>query len=148
MNRELAVTVEPEDGRETAVVGGIKGTLSPRQEAVAVSLATGATLPQAAKASGVGLRTIERWLKEQPALSRRVIELRTEMTARALGQMTEGMVYAAKTLRRLLYAKSETIRLGAARAVIELGVKLRESVEMEARLTALEGDEGDGGDQR
>jgi hypothetical protein len=35
-------------------------------------------------------------------------------------------------------AKSESVRLYAARSVLELGVKLRESVELEERLSALE----------
>ena len=35
--------------------------------------------------------------------------------------------------------KSETVRLSAARAVLELGTKLRESVELEERIAALEG---------
>jgi hypothetical protein len=34
--------------------------------------------------------------------------------------------------------KSETIRLGAVRAVLEQGNRLREAVEMEARIAALE----------
>jgi len=36
------------------------------------------------------------------------------------------------------------VRLGAARSVIELGVKLREMVELEVRLAALEERVGDG----
>lgn len=35
-------------------------------------------------------------------------------------------------------ASSESVRLGAARAVIEMGCKLRETVERMERLTALE----------
>jgi hypothetical protein len=48
------------------------------------------------------------------------------------------MTAAAATLRKLLKAEAETVRLGAARALLELGTKLRESAELEERLRALE----------
>jgi hypothetical protein len=60
------------------------------------------------------------------------------MIGRALGKMADGMAEAAGTLRELLTAESESVRLGAARSLLELGVKLRESVELEERLAALE----------
>jgi HEAT repeat protein len=53
--------------------------------------------------------------------------------------MTDGMTEAADQLRQLLAAESESVRLGAARALLELGVRLRESVDLEARIAALEG---------
>ncbi len=52
--------------------------------------------------------------------------------------MADGMADAAAKLRELLTAESESVRLGAARALLELGTKLRDSVELEARLAALE----------
>ena len=128
---------------ETASNGPQNSPLSPRQEAVALALACGRTLREAAEASGVGERTIKTWLAQQPALSRRVNGLRGELTSRALGRLAEGMALAADTLRELLAAKSEGVRLSAARAVLELGNKLRESVELEQRLTALEADRRD-----
>jgi hypothetical protein len=60
------------------------------------------------------------------------------MVARSLGRMADGMSDAADVLRQLLAARSESVRLGAARSLLELGVKLRESVELEERLQALE----------
>jgi hypothetical protein len=60
------------------------------------------------------------------------------MVDRALGRMADGMTDAADTLRDLLGATSPTARLGAARSLLELGVKLRENVEMEKRLLSLE----------
>jgi HEAT repeat protein len=52
--------------------------------------------------------------------------------------MTNGMSEAPDVLRSLLAAQSETVRLGAARSLLEIGSKLRESVELETRLQALE----------
>jgi hypothetical protein len=53
--------------------------------------------------------------------------------------MADGMSEAAAKLRELLSAESESVCLGAARALVELTVKLRESTELEQRVTALEG---------
>jgi hypothetical protein len=52
--------------------------------------------------------------------------------------MADGMADAAAVLRKLLAAESESVRLGAARSILELGNKLREAVEWEERLAALE----------
>jgi hypothetical protein len=117
---------------------GLPDALSPKQEAVALALAAGRTLRQAASDSGAGERTIKTWIAHQPALNRRVTELRAGLTAQALGRLTEGMTEAADTLRALLRARSRSVRLGAARAILELGTKLRESVELEQRIAALE----------
>jgi hypothetical protein len=106
-------------------------------DAVALALASGLTVEAAAGAAGVGERTVYRRLAN-PAFRVRVSELRTAMVERALGKMADGMGEAADTLRQLLAAKSESVRLGAARALFELSVKLRESVELEERLRALE----------
>src|SRR5262249_25583469 len=45
---------------------------------------------------------------------------------------------AADVLRQLLAAQSEAVRLGAARALLDLAVKLRAAVEIDQRLQALE----------
>jgi hypothetical protein len=113
--------------------------LAPRQEALALALAAGCTVHAAAAEAGIGETTAKRWLREQPAIVRRVGELRAEMTSRALGRLIENMGSAADTLAYLSRkAKSETVRLGAARAVLELANKTRETVELEARIAALE----------
>lgn len=125
--------------RETAPDGPEIGELSPKQEAAALALAAGHPLRVAAKQSGAGERTIKTWSATVPGFGRRVAELRADMTSRALGRLADGMAGAADTLGFLSRkGKSETVRLGAARAILELGSKLREAVEMEARIAALE----------
>src|SRR5690242_11882322 len=102
-------------------------------EALAVAVAAGQTLRDAAGAAGVSERTAaRRW--GDAAFRRHVSELRADMVRRSLGRMADGMSEAADMLRRLLAAESESARLGAARSLLELGVKLRDSVEMEERL--------------
>jgi hypothetical protein len=69
---------------------------------------------------------------------RRVGELRADMVTGALGRLANGMSEAAGVLRQLLTAQSEPVRLGACRALLELALKLRDHVEFEHRLRALE----------
>jgi hypothetical protein len=106
-------------------------------EPLALALAAGRTLRDAAASVGVAERTAtRRWA--DPEFRSRVAELRGEMVGQALGRMADGMGEAAAKLRELLSAKSESVSLGAARALLELTVKLRETTELEQRLAALE----------
>lgn len=125
---------------DSAPSGPEIGGLPPKQEAAALALAAGHTLREASRASGAGERTIKTWTATLPAFTKRVSELRAEMTGRALGRLADNMASAAETLGYLSRkGKSEMVRLSAARAVLELGARLRESVELEERLAALEG---------
>ena len=124
---------------ETAPNGLRNSVLSPKQEAAALALASGCTLREAARESGAGERTIKTWMATRSGFTQRITELRAEMTSRALGRLVDGMVSAADTLGYLCRkGKSEMVRLSAARAVLELGNKLRETVELEERIAALE----------
>jgi hypothetical protein len=115
------------------------GGLTAKQEATALALAAGFTQQEAAKKSGAGARTIKAWLATQPAFNQRIREMRSEMTSRALGKLADQMGSAAETLNSLhREATSESVRLSAARSVIELGTKLKESVELEERIADLE----------
>src|SRR5262249_44209430 len=95
------------------------------------------TIRAPARAVGLSERTISRRLAD-PDFRREVSRLRSDMIQRALGKMAATMSRAADTLRRLLSADSDSIRLSAVRSLLELGTKLRESTELEERLTALE----------
>lgn len=113
-------------------------------EALALAVATGQSLRVAAQTAGIGERTASRrWA--DPIFRGRVNELRGELVQRSLGRLADGMSEAADVLRGLLAAESESVRLGAARSVLELGVRLRESVELEQRLRDLEERSADNG---
>jgi hypothetical protein len=104
---------------------------------LAVALAVGKTLRDAATTAGVAERTAaRRWADAD--FRRRVSQLRGDLIGQATGRMADGMADAAAQLRQLLTAKSENVRLGAARALLELTVRLREGTEFEERLAALE----------
>jgi hypothetical protein len=103
-----------------------------------LALAYGATPEQAAQKAGVSLRTVYRRLTET-AFRAQVQDLRAEMLRRMAGMLTAAGLVSVKTLTKLQEsAVSESVRLGAARSTIELGCKIRESVDFNERLEALE----------
>jgi hypothetical protein len=103
------------------------------------ALACGASPESAAQKAGLSRRTVYRRLAD-PAFRAQVIELRAEMVRRSTGMVTAAGLAAVKTLMTLQdSAASEAVRLGAARATLELGCKLRENVDWAERLAALEG---------
>jgi len=102
-----------------------------------LALAYGATPENAALKAGLSPRTVYRRLKE-PSFRERVHQVRTEMTERAAGMLTAASMGAIRTLMHLQEAAtSESVRLGAARSVLELACRMRENVELTARLDAL-----------
>ena len=103
-----------------------------------VALACGSSPEAAAQKSGLSLRTVYRRLAD-PSFYQQVQHVRTEMVRRAAAMFSAADMAAIKTLTTLQEsATSESVRLGAARAIIELGCKLRETVELMERLAALE----------
>jgi hypothetical protein len=119
-----------------------------------LALACGATPESAAQKASVSLRTVYRRLAD-PSFRAQIQEVRADMVRRMSGMLTAAGVGALKTFAMLQEsATSESVRLGAARAVIEMGCKLRESVEFMERLEALEArleqllGEGIGGENR
>ena len=106
-------------------------------ESLVAALASGMTVDKAAKRAGVSRSTATRRMRNR-TFRQRVTEARAEFVSRALGRLSDSATEAADTLRALLSAGDDRVKLGAARAVLELGVKLKESTELEARIAALE----------
>jgi cystathionine beta-lyase/cystathionine gamma-synthase len=103
------------------------------------ALAMGASAENAAQKAGVSRRTVCRRLAD-PAFRTRVAEARAEIVRREAGLLTAAGMAAIKALTTLLEsATSESVKLGAARTTLEMGCKLRETVEWTDRLAALEG---------
>jgi hypothetical protein len=111
--------------------------------ALVAALACGGTVEASAKAAGVSVPTVRRRLAE-PEFRKAVDEARAEAVSRAVARLSATATLAADTLRELLKAKSEAVRLGASRAVLELGARLREQEELAARVAALEAQLGAG----
>jgi hypothetical protein len=110
--------------------------------ALIAALAAGGTVEASAKVAGVSVATAHRRIAD-PGFRQRVTDARDEMVSRAVARLSATSTLAADTLRELLTARSETVRLSAARTVLELGMKLRETEDLAARIAALENRQGD-----
>ena len=107
-------------------------------EALLTALACGATVEGAARQAGVSRRTAQRRMAD-PEFLGRLSEARVDMVKRASGMLSAAAMESVKTLLVLQAAPNPgPVRLGAARAVLEMGLKVREAAELEERVAALE----------
>jgi hypothetical protein len=107
-------------------------------EVLLMTLACGATLEAAAQKAGVSRATVLRRLRE-PRFQQRLQEFRSDMVKRTAGMLTAASMEAVKTLLDLQKViVPAAVRLGAARSVLEIGIKVREVADLEERLSALE----------
>jgi hypothetical protein len=103
-----------------------------------LALACGASPESAAQKSGLSVRTVYRRLAE-PQFRQQVDQLQNAIARRAAGLLTAASIPAIKTCTTLLEsARSESVRLGAAKAVVELAMKLREATSLTDRVAELE----------
>lgn len=106
-------------------------------ELLAGYLASGMRIEDAARKAGVAESTAYR-RRRNPKFQQRVQELRNEMLGRAVGILADGASEASATLWWLVQkAKSESVRLGACRALLEMGTRLRESAELAEQVADL-----------
>jgi hypothetical protein len=107
-------------------------------EQLALALASGLSIDQAATKIGVSRSTVlRRW--RDPAVKRRVAELRGEITDQAIGKLVDTLCEAVLTLRRLMAeSESDAIRLKSASQLLETGLKAAAIAQLEQRLTELE----------
>src|SRR5688500_17157490 len=99
-----------------------------------LALACGATVEAAARQAGLSEATAQRRLKE-PAFQQALQETQADLVQRTMGMLTGAAGEAVKTLLNLLKDSSPaTVRLGAARAVLEMGMRFREAQELEERI--------------
>lgn len=108
-----------------------------RRLAVALALARGLSQQAAAAECGSSERTVSRWMA-QPTFRQEVSRLRGDLIGAAVGRLAGAMTEAADTLQQLLKAESETVRRGAARDLLEMGLRGRQVSELEDRLAELE----------
>ena len=107
-------------------------------EELVLALACGASPEIAARKTGLSPRMVYRRLTDG-AFRERVTQARTDIARRATSMLNAAAMSAVKTLTTLQEsARSESVRLGAARAVLELGCKLRDVVELAERVAVME----------
>jgi hypothetical protein len=108
-------------------------------ELLIAALASGATKESAARHAGLSLRTVHRRL-DDPDFCRELQAFRTDIVQRTTSALTAAGLEFVKTLVGLAGASTPpATRLGAVRAGLELGMKLREQNDLEQRLATLEG---------
>lgn len=106
---------------------------------VAAALASGDKVMGAAAKAQVTDRTVYRWLEEDDFV-REIAAMRAAMFTRGLGSLADGCWEATVTLRLICNNKNilAATRVQAARAILEFGVKFRDSLDLERRLAQLE----------
>ena len=103
-----------------------------------LALACGATVEGAARKAGGSGSTVYRRLPE-PGFRRELNAPRADMVQRATGMLTAATLEAVRTLLTLQDVSTPpAVRLGAARATLDYSLKLRQTVELEERLAAME----------
>ena len=108
------------------------------EEAFLMALVCGSTIDIAAEKARISRRTAHTWL-QNPAFQKRLAKLKAETIKRFTDMLTAANLEAVKTLLDLQKATTkDTVRLGHAKAIIELGLRLRQSHDLAERLAALE----------
>jgi F420-0:gamma-glutamyl ligase len=108
-----------------------------KDSTLAMALASGESVGAAAEQAGVTDRTVRRKLSD-PEFRRQVADLRGELMSRALDRMTDNMTRAADVLAGLLDEQNPAVRLRAARSLLTLGLRLRDSIDLNNRIRDLE----------
>lgn len=113
--------------------------LSPRQTALIVSLVSGGDIASACVDAGIARRTGHRWLKE-PAFAAALRSAETEVLTATSRRLALLGARAVQVLSDVLDDPEAppTVRVRAADAVLSRLLALRESVQLEERISAIE----------
>jgi hypothetical protein len=104
-----------------------------------VLIAAGRSIKDAAAEVECGERTAHTWLAD-PGYRALIAELRHRMLDGAVGRLADATNAAVSTLRDLLGDDNGNTRLRAATTILDAVVRLREHVEIDARILRLEQD--------
>lgn len=101
------------------------------------ALASGKTQREAADIAGVSMRTLAR-RQAEPGFRQQVLEARAAMIERATGKLAKATTRAADALLDLLDDESATVRLSAARALLDYAGKYTETTDITERVSRIE----------
>jgi hypothetical protein len=113
--------------------------LTPKQQKAISALLDQPTLKEAAAASSVNESTLWRWLQDE-GFQQVYRQARGQLLESTLTALQSASGLAVETLRAVMEDQTAqpSARVSAAKAVLELGLKGREILEVEERLRALE----------
>jgi hypothetical protein len=107
------------------------------KDAVALGVARGLSVSAAARAAGVSERTARAWANA-PDFKQTVRRAREHVIDQVVGCMNTLAVKATVNLGKLIDSADEDVSLKASVALLDRLLAVREAVELEDRLTALE----------
>jgi hypothetical protein len=110
-----------------------------KKEQAIAALLSNRNVEQAARAAGIGVTTLRRWMRNRE-FKAEYLQARREALAQATARLQQSSGPAALTLLKLMVdpAMPPAIRLRAADYVLKHGLKSLEDDDLEARLTLLE----------
>ena len=114
--------------------------MTDRQQKALAALIRAPTVEAAARSSGIGYGTIRRWLREDEFKAAYKTAL-DEMIDDAAAQAKHCLALAFDTLSEIMQNKgiSPMARVGAARAVLEYGLRLTEANDIIAQIREMTG---------
>ena len=120
--------------------------LGRKQEDAIAALLTQRNVEEAAKAAGIGTRTLLRWMK-QPEFDTAYREARRKAFGQSIARLQQGTSAAATTLLKLLIEPGTpaSVRARVADSIFNHAAKAIEIEDIEARVAALEGSVADKG---
>jgi hypothetical protein len=107
-----------------------------RKAILAVSIAGGMSVRNAAIAAGISERTAFYWLKK-PEMRQRIEKLREQLTDEALGMLTSAQTAATGKLLALVGDANSSVALGACRTILDYRLKLRAQEKLAAELESV-----------
>jgi hypothetical protein len=121
-------------------------TLGRKQEDAIAALLTQRNIEEAARAAGIGARTLPRWMKV-PEFQTAYREARRAAYSQAVARLQQGATAAATTMLKLMLDPSTpaSVRVRAAEAIMNHSSKAIEIEDIEARVAALEAAAGEQG---
>jgi phage terminase small subunit len=119
------------------------GKLTRKQEALISALLTAPSLAAAAQQAGLSEVTAWRWLKDA-TFQAAYREARRAVVQHAITQVQQATGEAVETLRSVMQDAEApaSARVSAAKAVLETAIKAVELEDLEARIVALEMQQG------
>lgn len=113
--------------------------LSRKQGKALAALLAQPSVNKAAQAAGVGERTLWRWLQADD-FKEAYRKARSQLVSHAIAHLQAGMGDAVRTLKEIIADKnaSPSVRVSAAKAMIDFGLKGIEIEDLEFRVSELE----------